>query len=262
MKRESIQSFIEELKDTDYNIAIHSISNTSAEEKKHIVKNIFEEGLKLKPGWRTILATTISLRNKKENPKIVEDMADYTYCDGEQCNVIVMVPNFIVNSKGEKIFLGFPPINKDTAGQQYGEKCILDSICNNLEIIPSEFILGYYNSSLEIERSPNYYMDLSKEKQDEFFQKIKQNMTELYEKISNYVVSNNIEGLNSIRELARINRRESLISIIDNAFNIINRLDSNKKFKMELRDGINFEQNEGKLVIQNEKELNDREYYK
>ena len=262
MKRESIQSFIEELKDTDYNIAIHSISNTSAEEKKYIVKNIFEEGLKLKPGWRTILATTISLRNKKENPKIVEDMADYTYCDGEQCNVIVMVPNFIANSKGKKIFLGFPPINKDTAGQQYEEKCILDSICNNLGIIPSEFILGYYNSSLEIEKNPNYYMNLTKEKQDRLFQKIQQNMTSLYEKISDYVVKNNIEGLENIKELARVRKRDSLISIIENAIMVINRQNSNQKFKMELRDGVNFKQNEKKLGIQREKILKDKECYK
>ena len=242
---------LNDLKGMDYNIAIHGIHDGNLEEKKCIAKSILKEGLKLQHGWRTILSTTIALRNIKENPNLAQDMENYQYGSEGQCNIIAKIPNFISNSKGEKIFLGFPPINKETAGQQYSETCILDLVCAKLGKIPPEFIFGYYTSSLAVHKNADYYDELSQEKKDELFEEIKDNIPELHRKISSYVVNKDINSLEKLKNVAETFKQSAVVKLVDNSIDVIEKMDPVKKFSRDLQRGTSSGNNKITIVENN-----------
>ena len=213
--QKSIKEIIEELKGTEVNFAIHGIYYGTKEEKRDTAESILKSGLNLSHGWKTIKATMVSLGDKESNPNLLEDMESFQYGYGNKCNVVAGIPTFLTNSKGEKIYLGFPKVNKATAGRQYEETCVLDIACSILGKIPSEFILGYYEDDLKVQQNPKYYSNLSAEKQDNLFEVMKGAMSNLAKTISNHVVNGNPEELGLLRETAERFNRFELVEIID-----------------------------------------------
>ncbi len=207
---ESLKSSKEQL-----GIGLHGIFNGSLNEKRETAQKIFESGLTIQHGWKSILSTVVSLGNK-ETQTISNDIANYRYGNGEQCNVIIVSPMYLRNSAGEKIFVGFPPRSIKTAAGQYTSQCIFDQICSKLGKIPSEFIYGYYDEkSMEITRNPNYYLGMPIEKQDELFEKMQNAMTEFTKGISEAVINGDKKRLEDMQQAMQ--KRGWKEPILDNA---------------------------------------------
>lgn len=192
----SVEELVQDV--TGYNIAIHGIYSGSLEEKTNLAKQIMKTGIKLSDNWKSILGTTVSIGNSS-NSNLQGDIKNYQYGYGEKCNLIIRVPDFLVESNGEKIYLGFPENNIKTAAQQYSTTCVFDQICSELKNIPSEFIYGYYNDSENITLNPDYYDNLSQEKKDSLFSKVRHSMSDFSKTISNHVINNDVEKLESLK---------------------------------------------------------------
>lgn len=227
-ERISIESLVKRIKESkeQFGVGLHGIHSGSLEEKKAIAQKIAENGLKFQSGWNSILSTAISLSNKANenvpNENLLEDMMSYKYGENEQCNVVVLVPSYISNSAGEKIFLGFPPRNKGTVANQYASTCILDQICSNMGAIPSEFVYGYYDETAPyVVKNPQYYDGLPLEKQDELFEKVKSSMSDFSKMISEAVVSGDKQKLEDIQ--ARMQKLGWKDQIVYNAIEMLNK---------------------------------------
>ena len=104
---------------------------------------------------------------------------------------MIIIPLYIQNEKGEKIFLGFPEQNTQTSGQQYDEHCILDRICSRLKRIPPQFILGYYQQDSygnEIfVKNEHHYSNLNEEEKEKLFNECMSNMDNISMNFNNLI---------------------------------------------------------------------------
>lgn len=84
------------------NIAVHGIHSANLQgnqDPKEIAETIMKDGLALRDNWKSILATAVSFSGLTVE-ELKNGIQDYRYGNGEQCNVIISVPNFITNSRG------------------------------------------------------------------------------------------------------------------------------------------------------------------
>lgn len=221
----SLENFIREIESSGelFGIGLHGIHSGSYEDKKCVAEKILESGLNLQYGWNSVLSTAISLGNEV-TANTLNDMTNYRYGDGEQCNIIILSPMLIENSIGEKLFLGFPDKNVGTAAQQYVSTCIFDQVCGKLGKIPVEFVYGYYDEkSSTVVQNPNYYAKVPSEKRDELFEKIKSAMNNFSKTVSDATIKGNIRQLEEMRaSFAQMGWKEP---ILDNAINLLNKND-------------------------------------
>lgn len=191
------------MENESYGIGLHS-----TQENKYL-NDIIENGLEIEQG-KKILSTVSSFGTHTQisQEHLKKQMLQYSY--GKQGetnqNVIVLVPSIIANSKGQQIYLGFPPYDIECHGNDYRTACVLDTICSNKDDkgrIPPEFILGYYvvsHGNIIFEKNPNYIKFMSQENKDEFFEKMKSRLHGKYKTISDAVISGDIQTLEKISE--------------------------------------------------------------
>ncbi len=163
------------LENGKYGIGSHEVINGTLEEKEQKAQNIENEGLQLPAGAKTVLSTMVSLG---DNSSTIEEQSQGILKRkflGDQARVLAVVaaPLTITNSKGEKIFLGFPEKNEGMSGQQYSEHSILDRIVQKLGYVPKEFILGYAKVSqegvVEFSENPDHISNLEQDRIDELY---------------------------------------------------------------------------------------------
>lgn len=171
-----LEDALVKLENGKYGIGSHEVLNGTFEQKEQTAQNINENGLNIQQGARTTLSTMVSLG---DNSTTIEDQSQGILKRrfvGESARVmaVVAVPLVIENSKGEKLFIGFPEKNEGVSGQQYSEHAILDRIVQKMGRIPKEFILGYAkqseNGEVEFEENPEHYSHLEQEKIDEIYE--------------------------------------------------------------------------------------------
>jgi len=193
----SVDDFLKSIGNLDYGVALHSITEGNILEKKKIAESILKQGLNFTNSWRTILSTTVSLGTDSNN---MSEFNTYRLGNDVKCNVVVLSPIFLKNSKGETIYLGFPKKNLGTASQQYNRTCVLDQICSRLGRIPSELIYGYFDDSLEIAKNSNYLLNSDESmKLDEMFEIFKGAMDDFSRFISDCVVNKKIDELKRVK---------------------------------------------------------------
>ena len=172
------------------------------------INSILKNGLSIEKN-QSILSTVSSFGTRdKINEEYLEQSILNYYCrkEGEGTNIIVMVPAIIGNSKGEKLFLGFPPYDTTCVGNNYRQTCVLDEICkgtNENGNLPSEFILGYFtnnNGLVAFNPNPNYYSSLSQEQQDDLFEICFRKVGERNKTISKAVIEKDIETLELLHQ--------------------------------------------------------------
>lgn len=89
----------------------------------------------------------------------------------------------------------------ECAGNNHRTSCVLDTACKNENgkgNIPKEFILGYYTQSdrkINFFENPDYYEFLPKEEKDKFFSEMDSKVTGKARKISDAVISGDINLL-------------------------------------------------------------------
>ena len=199
--------YIENVMNGDtYGIGIHSITKGNREGK---LNSILENGIQLKEN-EGILSTVSSFGTNVKRKGTRQNIVDYSWGDDEQkLNVIVLVPYIISNSEGKRLYLGFPSIDVDCAGNNHRTTCVLDTICkekNGKGTIPKEFILGYYtqsNGKINFVENPEYYEFLSDEEKDSFFLQMDSKVTEKSRTISDAVLSGNVELLKQMSQEER-----------------------------------------------------------
>lgn len=203
-KKSDSAEILDGLEQGKYGIGIHGIDKGSREEKQVIADSISNKGLNINNNSKTILSTAISLGANDNIQKISQEIIGYKFGNGTKANVIIAVPLYIQNEKGEKIFLGFPNQNKRTAGQQYEEHCILDRICSRLKKIPPQFVLGYYyenpDGSESFIKNEQHYSNLTPEQRETLFTECSSNMDDISKNYNDLIDSGNIEQLSKIKE--------------------------------------------------------------
>ena len=109
----------------------HEPTDSTVEEK---IQSIFENGLKKTNSSLSILSTTALCRTEKPIGQQISN-----YVSRGRFRVIIHIPKQL-----ENIFFGNCIKAHGDAGNQYGNKCLLDFL--ELESIPSEFIVGVYST--------------------------------------------------------------------------------------------------------------------
>ena len=164
------------LENGKYGIGSHEILNGTFEQKEQTAQEINNNGLNMPMGSKTVLSTMVSLG---DNSSTIEEQSQGILKRrflGDQARVmaVVAVPLVITNSKGEKVFLGFPEKNENVYGQDYSaEHAILDRVMQKLGRIPKEFILGYAkqldNGEIDFNENPEHYSNLEQDRIDELY---------------------------------------------------------------------------------------------
>ncbi len=243
-RNRDLSDILEELKQGEYGIGIHGIDKGSNEEKQSTATDICMQGLSINNNSKTILSTAVSLGMNENLSKINQDIKGYNFGKGTKTNVIIAVPIYIQNQKGEKIFLGFPSENKRTSGQQYEEHCILDRICAKLNRIPSEFILGYY--SQESSGSENFienlkhYSNISQKEREDLYKEIYLNMDDVSKSYNELITNGNISKLDKMKE--RMQQLGLNLYMVENSITIV------KKYKEQIKNK-DIEEKKGRKVI-------------
>jgi len=169
-------------------------------------------GIDIKDG-NSVLATVSSAGTGKELDKYKRKIiSEYSYGrENDKYNAIIAVPTEIDN--GDKsMYLGFPDINTDTAGNQYKTTCVLDYLCCQEQgkgKIPKEFVLGYYISTneentleqstdktVEFIENANHYSLLSEDEKKRVFDELASRINGKYKEISDAVIAKDLEKLN------------------------------------------------------------------
>lgn len=187
--------------DNDYGMGLHS---TQGENIEDILSSIMKNGLELEEK-KGILSTVSSfgIHTKISQEYLKQQIMRYSYGKPEKNkhNVMVLVPATISNSQGKQIYLGFPPYDIECYGNDFRTSCVLDSICRHEDSkgkIPPEFILGYYtsgNDGVTFIKNPNYFKFLSVKQKDEIFKNIEERLHGKYKKISDAVISGDLQAL-------------------------------------------------------------------
>lgn len=207
----------------EYGIGLHSSPDISTCEK------IKESGLLLKPQYRTVLGNTVSLGVDNSDSILAMILNDYKYgVATQQCNVIIASPQYISNSQGESLFLGYPPFTLSTTGNQYQATCIFDEICRGANSIPPEMIYGYYcndkyysydgdeeNIEVDFTENTQHFSKLSQQEKDEVFERIKGLMNRRTLDISKLTAEGNVEKLIGIREICESFKAENYVNLIN-----------------------------------------------
>lgn len=216
--------------EVEYGIGIHGIDKGSNEERRIRASSICREGLNINNNSKTILSTSISLGINEAFNQINQDIKEYNFGNGTKVNVVIAVPIYIQNQRGEKIFLGFPDKNNITSGQQYEEHCILDRICAKLNRIPSEFILGYYsdesNNRGNFVENLKHYSNITGEEKENFYKEVSLNMDDISKSYNELITSGNIEKLSEMREKMKQLALNS--NMVDNAIMLV------QKYKQQM----------------------------
>lgn len=135
---------------------------------------------------------------------LIQEIESYKFGSGTKANVIIAVPLYIQNGNGERIFLGFPEQNKNTASQQYDEHCILDRICSKMKRIPSQFILGYIIENQERKnifiKNEKHYSNLVAKDREVLFDEMYSNMDDISKSYNELIINENIEQIKHIKE--------------------------------------------------------------
>lgn len=186
-----------------YGIGIHSISKGDREGK---LNNILGGGLELKEN-EGILSTVSSFGTSIEHNSTRRNIIDYSWGDEEQkLNVMILVPYIISNSKGKELYLGFPSIDVECAGNNYRTTCVLDIACKNENgkgRLQKEFILGYFTQSegkINFVENQNYYELLPEEEKDSFFLEMDGKITGKARIISDAVLSEDFSLLKQMSQ--------------------------------------------------------------
>ena len=203
IEEESLEDAIENLEQGEYGIGVHGIDKGTEAEKQGIASSIVADGLKINDNSRTVLSTSISLGTNENTEQLIEGVRQYQMGNGAKVNAVLAVPLCIQNKNGEKIFLGFPEENKQTAGQQYEEHCILDRVCADLKKVPPEFILGYFsegvNGTQTFVKNLQHYSNIPEEAREELFNSLSRNMDDVSRSYNELIVSGNVEQLDQIK---------------------------------------------------------------
>lgn len=204
------------MEDTSYGIGLHS---TQGENIEGIFDSIMKDGLEIEER-KKILSTVSSFgtHTKIKQDHLKQRMMQYSYGkQGEtKQNVIVLVPSTISNSKGEQVYLGFPPYDIECHGNDFRTSCVLDTICSDEESkgkIPPEFILGYYtsgNEGVSFIKNPNYFKFLTEEQRDEFFRNIQGRLQGKYKEISEAVISEDMQTLEEMSKKEQLEIAEKI----------------------------------------------------
>lgn len=202
--------------DKSYGIGLHS---TQGENIETILDSIIKNGLEIEEK-KKILSTVSSFgtHTKISQDHLKQRMMQYSYGkQGEtKQNVVVLVPSTISNSKGEQIYLGFPPYDTECHGNDFRTSCVLDTICadeENKGKIPSEFILGYYtsnNDEVSFVKNPNYFNFLSKEQKDKFFSNMSGKLQGKYKAISDAVIAEDLQALEEMSQKEQLEISEKI----------------------------------------------------
>ena len=186
-----------------YGIGIHSITKGDREGK---LNSILENGIELKEN-EGILSTVSSFGTRVEGKGTRQNIVDYSWGDDEQkLNVLVLVPYIISNSEGKELYLGFPSMDVECAGNNHRTTCVLDTACKNENgkgSLPKEFILGYFTQSegnINFVENQNYYELLPEEEKDSFFLEMDGKITGKARIISDAVLSGNFSLLKQMSQ--------------------------------------------------------------
>lgn len=213
-----------------YNVALHGIR--ASEGSKEIAEQIMQDGLKMRPGTRSIRCTTVQLGDEYRNSNFREETEKYFYgyrfgAYSEGYNVIIMSPTVITNSKGETLFLGDPYKNNSdsrqnvaTSGQEYESTCMLDCACGQLGKIPAEFVYGYVEPETgRIIKNPKHYSQQLENEQakDDLFNEIKSGLSSLEVEISTLIANGNFKKLEMYKNLLKQMDLQKMLVIIENA---------------------------------------------
>ncbi|MBR3281447.1 MAG: hypothetical protein IKI57_06420 [Clostridia bacterium] len=208
-----------------YNIAGHNMRNS--EGSKEAAEKVFEEGLIIADGKKSIRHTTVQLGDKYRNKRIKEDinrlLTEYVYSlTSEGYNILVMSPTTIKNSSGEELFLGDPYLGiKEsdfaTDGQEYKALSILDLACSQMGKIPPEFIYGYVNiHEGKIVENPNHYSH-NQEKMDDLFDKIKSSLNSVQIEVSGALAKGDKTKIAYLKKLFETYAMTEMNEIIEKA---------------------------------------------
>ena len=185
-----------------YSIGLHGISKSrckdlTGKEDSEAVKDILDNGLSVYSN-RTFAGTVYPcgrIDNKADIKNVDDSLKGYTYKDSDYY-VIVAIPIFIQDEVYNTIYAGKTNLNSgykkyfDTTG--YEETSLVDKIVliNNedgKQVIPSEFILGYYkrlpDGNIDFVDNPNHVSKRGGIVSDELFEKIDKNFDEALLKI-------------------------------------------------------------------------------
>lgn len=186
-----------------YGIGLHSITKG---DRKGKLNSILEGGIELKEN-EGILSTVSSFGTSVEHKGTRRNIVDYSWGDDEQkLNVMVLVPYIISDSKGKELYLGFPSMDVECAGNNNRTTCVLDTVCKNDNgkgRIPKEFILGYYTQSdgeINFVENPGYYELLPEEEKDNFFSEMDSKVTGKARIISAAVLSGDVSVLKQMSQ--------------------------------------------------------------
>ncbi len=204
------------MENQNYGIGLHSLHKGDRED---ILNSIMENGLEIDER-KKILSTVSSFgtHTKISQEYLKQQMMQYSYGKQENTkqNVIVLVPSTISNSHGEQIYLGFPPYDIECHGNDFRTSCVLDTICAGKESkgkIPPEFILGYYISSddgVNFIKNPNYFKFLSEKQKDVIFRNIESRLQGKYKKISDAVISEDVQTLEEMSKSEQLEIAEKI----------------------------------------------------
>lgn len=199
-KDRELEKALDKLEKGKFGIGVHGIDSGNLEQKEQTASTIQQTKFDLTNRSQTILSNAISLGPLSDAHTQTDEIRNYQYGSGPKCNVIFAVPDFIQNSNGEKIYLGFPERNLGTAAQQYQPHCILDRICSNLGYIPSEFILGYYSKDGDqpgsFESNSSHISMLPNEDIDTLFSTLSSGIDPITRDMNDMILQGKIEQLN------------------------------------------------------------------
>ena len=219
MIKVGIRDIVYKKEDEVFNYGIHSIYGMKKDEEsvKEIIECIFQTGIGTKEG-NNILPLVTPLGNERNNTYLIENLGKKK--PGVRYNVLLRVPMYLTNSRGEKVYLGFPEVSQEEAKTEKNETCFLDFICQKFGRIPTEFIYGYYSSPDDIHLNPNYFQNLPPRKQEEFTEEIYGiiESANLLRKLNKYIIEGDTTSIYTYEKLARSEHRER-IPLMENVYN-------------------------------------------
>ena len=230
-----------------YGIGLHQTSSTN---ENNVANRILENGLRLNER-ETILSTVSSLGiNRKVDKYLQKTIIDYSYGRQNKDNkiIVVLVPCVIANSKGEKIFLGFPPADTNCYGNNYRLASVLDILCISETTkgnIPKEFILGYFsnnNGKVDFVKNAKFYTLLTQQEKDNLFISLKQKLKGKYKQISDAVISQDVEMLEELSEIEQSTIKTAIKQETKN--NVLNRGMSAELAKITAQKSVQISQDE------------------
>ena len=163
-QREKLFDLLRKYINDDYSIGFHGVAKYRLDGKTHtsisyVIENVLKDGLNIND-QRTLLGTTQFLDDNYFTDE-QDFVTRYKYGDVKEY-IVVALPKFITNSKGDKLYLGHPTYKKTNQPQGYQITSLADLLLpmysSEQSKLPTEFILGKLDieSACRFKPNPNH----------------------------------------------------------------------------------------------------------